>query len=261
VRELICDPETNVNWRSNGGFTPLLLACFLDMPSILKILLHRHDVDVNVIEKSGLSPFDLGCGQGNSQILEILLSDPRLDVPPLFHPCFFGRGVELMDMLRQGWVDVNETTPFGFSPLHLAATLNKLEMVSLLLSSHKINVNAQTKDGKSPFFIVCQKRESKESREVVRLLASDPRLEVDQVNSFIQTPIWKASVSGNRDAVEIILAHHQDVDTQRHPPRFSSAADEAMEGKQYEIAKLIRDYSRDPGMTRLRLRRKRERDG
>jgi len=99
VKEILRNnPNVNVNWKNQDdyGFTALHAACWEGHDSIVSLLLAHPDIDVNLKDKDGWTPFLISCYQG--QTCDALLLDSRVKVnepakdgsTPLWHAAHFG---------------------------------------------------------------------------------------------------------------------------------------------------------------------------
>jgi len=76
VRYLLSDPHINVNHRTYHGYTALY---FCDQVSILKLLLNRKDLDVNIQNSDGETGLHQGCYWGRKACVREYLLDARGD--------------------------------------------------------------------------------------------------------------------------------------------------------------------------------------
>ena len=105
------DPGFKVNLREDGGgFTFLHRACHQDRRSaVIPLLLAHPDIDVNVKDKSGRTPFLCAC---------------------------YGRPSCVREMLKDSRVKVNEPDNYGYTPLWRAAAGNgRLEIIEWWIAS------------------------------------------------------------------------------------------------------------------------------
>ena len=107
------DPGFKVNMDQNGdGWTLLHYACDSEGDSrsaVIPLLLAHPDVDVNVKNKGGATPF--------------------------FLACFKGRPSCAREMLKDSRVKVYEPRNYGETPLWWAAYLGKLDAIKLWIAS------------------------------------------------------------------------------------------------------------------------------
>ena len=79
VKEILGkNPNLNVNWGDGAaGWTALRVACDDGHDSIVSILLIHPEVDVNLKDSYGNTPFIIACANGCTSSVRLLLKDPR----------------------------------------------------------------------------------------------------------------------------------------------------------------------------------------
>jgi len=139
------NPSLNVNWKNEGDHarTALLAACFYDHDSVVSILLAHPDINPNLKEKDGYTPFWRACFSGRTSCVRLLLQDQRVMVnepnnggaTPLLCAAYFGRHDAIkwwivsgreMNLGKPG--DIDKTDAIG-----AAKQEKKTEVVSLLV--------------------------------------------------------------------------------------------------------------------------------
>ena len=75
--------------------------------------------------------------------------------------------------------------PLRYTPLHYAADLNNIEILTFLLSQEGVQLNKRDKEGRSCFLIACIKR----NEDVLRILLKDPRVDVNLYDKQVNAPI------------------------------------------------------------------------
>ena len=150
VKQCLSDhPDFNINEILNGinNFTALHVACWNGHHEIVSILLANHDTNVNQKTNEGYTPFLLPCYHGHVEVVKLLLKDSCVNVnmadkkgcTPLWHASYEGhvgvikwiiamRGDEMKDLDKKGedWDDKEYTA------IEIARERNKREVVSLL---------------------------------------------------------------------------------------------------------------------------------
>jgi len=138
------NPSLNVNWKNEegSGRPALYHACNQGHESIVSILLAHPDIDPNLKDNDGATPFLTACWRGRTSCERLLLQDQRVKVnepdkdgdTPLFWAAYKGHhGVikwwiasgREMDLGKPG--DVDKTDAIG-----AAKKQGKTEVVSLL---------------------------------------------------------------------------------------------------------------------------------
>jgi len=76
------DPSFNVNMRRDGdGWTLLHQACLSNSRSaVIPLLLAHPDIDVNVKDNDGSSPFYFACSNGHTSCVRVMLKNSRVKV-------------------------------------------------------------------------------------------------------------------------------------------------------------------------------------
>jgi len=94
----------------------------------------------------------------------------------------------------------------GPTPLHRACALfEPTKIVRLLLSQPGIDVNAKTEMGQTPFLCACLSH----SVAVVEELLKDPRVDVHAADLYGRTPLWWAAFVGSNKILLRLLASGQ----------------------------------------------------
>ena len=115
IRLLLAKDETNVNEVGTDGWSPLLLACFNGLISVVELLLGAEDIDVNQAKTTdGCTPLFVACQEGHAPVVELLLASSE--------------------------IDVNEPLMNGATPLIIASYLGQASCVSLLLKDPAIDL-------------------------------------------------------------------------------------------------------------------------
>lgn len=111
----------DVNCKSNSGDTCLMLAATYNLTDIVKLLLERKDIDVNIQNKIGITALNAAAAVSFKN-----KNDPENK-----------KCVELL--LKHNGIDVNLADDKGISPLVYAAHNGKIEIFELLIKQPNIN--------------------------------------------------------------------------------------------------------------------------
>ncbi|CUS07829.1 unnamed protein product [Tuber aestivum] len=151
VKLLLDDKRIDAN-QGPGGDTPLGLATRGRCEPMIRLLLGRKDVLVNISASNGETPLCALASEGNASLVQLLLDHPG--------------------------IDVNLVDCHGYTPLIAATTRGKLEVVKLLLGDERTDVNFPygSKHQTPLYWAVTQ-----EHCAIVRLLLSDPRARVNTI--------------------------------------------------------------------------------
>jgi ankyrin repeat protein len=82
VKSLSLDPEVNLNIRDLSGWTPFFYACDSGRMEIVRYLLDfkERTIDLNLKTDLGTTPFSHACHCDQKEIVEVLLGDERIDL-------------------------------------------------------------------------------------------------------------------------------------------------------------------------------------
>ena len=210
VRELLSRPGIDVNLVTEDGGTPLLYAAQRGYAEVIKLLLAAPGINVNLATDDGVTPLYIAVQEGHVEVVRLLLAAPGINVN-------------------------TATLDVGAAPLITAATKGREEIVRLLLDAPDIDINTRMYDGGStPLFIAAEynfpgiveqlvKRGANVNLtlpmgttplsgaagsgnlEVVRVLLQAPAIAVNLAREDGMTPLAIASQEGYKDIVRLLL--------------------------------------------------------
>lgn len=157
------------------GYTLFCFACQQGYSEMVELLLTHPQIDVKKPTYKGGTPFFVACGKGHSQMVELLLKDQR--------------------------IDPNTATNQGTTPFFIACQNGHYEVVKLLLKDSRINPNTSLDQGATPFYIACQNGHY----EVVELLLKDPRINLNYPHESGMTPFYVACHNGHIRIIKLLL--------------------------------------------------------
>ena len=102
------NPALNVNWK-NFAYSALHAACYSGHDSVVSILLAHPDINPNLKQEEGYTPFMIACYHGETSCVRLLLQDQR--------------------------VMVNEPDNYGNSPLKWAAYFGYHDVIKWWIAS------------------------------------------------------------------------------------------------------------------------------
>ena len=160
----------------------------------------------------------LACLNGDTSTVESLLgagADVNADfcsITPLHSACIGGHTEVVSLLLATNRVDINaKISHSGFTPLHLACKRGNIEVVELLLTTNRVDVNAKNAFGEIPLHYACFKGDI----EVVRLLLANGAQVTEKILNRTENLAIKRLVSKvyefqhSENKLEFILKHIQ----------------------------------------------------
>ena len=145
------NPSLNVNWKNEGvgAYTTLFVACFHGHDSVVSILLAHPDIDPNLKNTSGNTPFLIACANGNTSCVRLLLQDQR--------------------------VMVNEPANDGCTPLREAAQQGHQDAIKLWIASgREINLGKPGDNFKTDAIGTAKQEKKTEVVSLLERFKSDP---------------------------------------------------------------------------------------
>jgi ankyrin repeat protein len=228
---------------NKGSHPPLITASRRGHASIVRLLLHHRDIDVNVQDTDGQVSLAWAIDAEHWDVVDMLLAMPTIDVnrgtcPALIKACGKGREILVQKLLDREGIDVNVEDAEGWSPLARAAFTGHESICNSLLCRPELKL---TGGSVSPFVQAA----GSGSEAIVRLFLShvprcDPndvdvdadgghtalsvsarhgfseivellicRPEVD-VNLGIPTPLMQACIGGQSGIIRLLLSRYSD---------------------------------------------------
>ncbi len=182
------DEHCDVNVRSRDGMTPLISAVQHNHDNrfeIVKSLLAREDVNVNLTDDQGFSALNRATQLACVSIVQLLLTREEL--------C------------------VNHKDADGFTALHRAAHLHNAPIVELLLTKPNLNVNVCDDESMTALNLVCRARffGVTQVRIVHALLGRADILINNPGGLHFNTPLINAISSAAPDVIQLLLARDE----------------------------------------------------
>ncbi|XP_039201373.1 transient receptor potential cation channel subfamily A member 1 [Crotalus tigris] len=156
--------NTNINLEGEGGNTPILLACYKDNPTALKILIEKGG-DICKVNNMGCMPVHAAAFSGSKLCLEMIIKrGEQLGYSPKNHINFINnekssplhlavqsRDVEMIKMCIEYGAQIDLKQSDNCTALHIAAIQGATEIIELLMSAYSgeeclINASDENKE-------------------------------------------------------------------------------------------------------------------
>ncbi|WP_371223562.1 ankyrin repeat domain-containing protein [Orientia tsutsugamushi] len=137
--------------------------------------------EIIISESSGVSAIHIAASKNCIEIMERILAVPDIDI---------------------GIKDIN-----GNNALHIAVMHNHIEIVDKILNFININVNkknilnAKNNQGNTPIHIAARY----DINESMKSLLSNDGIDVNEIDTYEQTPLICAAYKGNKKSIELLL--------------------------------------------------------
>ena len=234
VKELISDPQIDVNQEDENKDYPLYLAASNGHLEVVKELLAHPQINVNqghnfdekpdknpviprtlvqLFELFGKTPLHAASLKGHVAVVKELLAQPNIHVnhrfpckSPLYAASHNGHVGVARELLALPQIDVNiYVFPCG-SPLYDASGEGHVEVVKELLAHPQINVNQfYPAREETPLYFAARKGNA----EVVKELIAHPQIDVNEGGWDRRPPLYAASFGGHVAVVKELLTHPQ----------------------------------------------------
>ena len=135
--------------------------------------------------------------------------------------------------------------------LHSACSLDRVQIIALLLAHPSIDVNQKDKFGTTPFMIAC----SMGHTASVRLLLKDSRLRVNEPDKNGHTPLKRVAYNGHLDIIRWWIASGREMDLGK--PGDVEKSDAIAGAKKYgktDVVTLLERFKENPEETRHAVR-------
>ncbi|KAI2494587.1 serine/threonine kinase [Fragilaria crotonensis] len=181
VRLLLQKKKVDVNLQRDSGATALYVAIQNGHVEVVRALLQNNKVDMNLQSTGGFTALYVASEKGYLEIVRLLLQNKKVDVN------------------LQCYND-------GVTALHIASCHGHVEVVRTLLQSSKVDVNLQRDSGLTALYVAIQNGHV----EVVRALLQNNKVDVNLQNTaggFTALPV--ASEKGHLEIVRLLLLNNK----------------------------------------------------
>ncbi|WP_375316208.1 ankyrin repeat domain-containing protein [Wolbachia endosymbiont (group A) of Colletes cunicularius] len=200
----LSDKETIINTKDSGDWTPLHYAVYYNALDVVKFLVNK-GADINAKDKDSKTPLDLAAQENDKSVAEFL-KQKELDKKLLAAVQDAGLN-EVKDLINQK-ANINAKDMYGWTPLHFAASRDKLSVVEFLFNN---NANVKTKDvyGNTPLHVAAQ---YSSNLEIVKFLLDKDVSGINDITNNGWTPLHLAIQGNKLNTVELLLDRGADIE-------------------------------------------------
>ncbi|WP_265023236.1 ankyrin repeat domain-containing protein [Wolbachia endosymbiont (group A) of Epistrophe grossularia] len=204
IFQFLSDKETIVNTKDSSDWTPLHYAVYYNALDVVKFLVNK-GADISVKDKDSKTPLDLAAQENNTSVAEFL-KQTELDKKLLVAVQDTGLN-EVKDLINQK-ANINAKDMYGWTPLHFAASRNKLSVVEFLFNNNA-NINAKDVYGNTPLHVAAQ---YSSNLEIVKFLLDKDISGINNITNNGWTPLHVAIQGNKLNTVELLLGRGADIE-------------------------------------------------
>ena len=201
---LDCGVDPDIKYSDSS--TILSRAATAGCVNVIRILIARNGIDVNVSDRTGRGPLSLAAWNGHKEVVGLLLGHAD--------------------------ININSTDHFSRTALFHAVSNGKTEVVEVLLANPHLELNIPDLSNWTTLYWACVTGLS----NMVRLLLADKRTDCNGTVEL--APLAVAASSGRAEIVRILL-ELDGIDVNKRWPLYS-----AVNSKAEEVVKLLLDDER-----------------
>ena len=207
----------------------------------IELLLKKH-VDINIVDKNGVTALMLASGNGHTQVIELLLKEhPNINlqakngVTALMIASLNGH-TQIVELLLKEHANINTQEEDGWTALMLASLNGYHQVVKLLIKKHA-DINLQAKNGFSALMLASQNGHL----QVVELLLKE-HADGNTQNEDGWTSLMLASRNCHLLVVELLLKEHADVNIQKEDG-WTALMIASFNGHYQALELLLKEYA------------------
>ena len=227
VELLLKQPEIDVNCSSH----------LYDTKNFFDKVVHKRIVDQSLIKSSDVTPLSLAYEAGNIEMIDLLLSDPKIDLTMksfngdtiLLNVCKNNKIEIEKRLLNHSNIDVNQVDDEGRTALYYACKSGNNAIVELLLDNPKIDVNKVDNEGTTALHCACKN----EDEDIIELLLDNPKIDINLVDNKGKTALYYAR---ENDEIVKLFIYSQKTDVNKVDDEIKTALYHA--DKDEELVKL-----------------------
>ena len=215
IMAYFCKVGWYVELKDESYRTPLVWAAERGHEAVVRLLIERDDVDVNIKGDFGETPLFVAAGNGHEAIVRLLIERNDIDVKargiygwtPLYVAAKNGHEAIVRLLIERDDIDVDVKKNYGETPLFVAAWNGHEAVVRLLIERGDIDVNCKDIERWTPLYVAAMNGHE----AVVRLLIGRDDIDVNIKNDFSKTPLYVAAENGHEAVVRLLIGR-DDVD-------------------------------------------------
>ncbi|MDF2964614.1 MAG: uncharacterized protein K0Q51_2 [Rickettsiaceae bacterium] len=210
--KLLIDEGANVNFQDSKGYTPLHLAAKQGDEQSINLLLSSDVINVNIEDNDGFTALTLAANEGHIQSAESLIKfykckkawkDDDGNMMPIEYVAAVEGWTNLIQACLNKKYDLNKgLEKSGETPLYLAASKGKTEVVKILIN--KVDINKSIKDGNAPLHAAVKY----DYNDIAKLLVA--KANINQPGHNKNTPLHYAVKYENIEAVRLLIRYKAD---------------------------------------------------
>ena len=177
---------------------------------IIRMLIGKFNVDVNIADSNGRTLLHCGCNKGGLDMVRMLIAEFRADVncvdfsgwTPLHYACSGGHFDMVRMIIAEFKADINCIDSYGLTPLHYAAgSKGQWDIVRMLIAEFKADVSSIDSSGWTPLHYACREGQW----DILRMLIAEFKADVNCIDSSGWT-LHFACREGQWDIVRMLIA-------------------------------------------------------
>ena len=220
VKYLVIDTKCIINTANCSGNTPLHVACYRKLLSIIRLFLERR-CSTNITNKKGETAqniplnedgdclLHIACQWGDEHIVRYLISDEKADPniqsssgnTPLHTAAEYGQETAIIQLFSYKNCNPNVQNKEGDTPLHIAVRAGKSPVISQLLANEQLKFNVQNSKGDTPLHIAVRVGKT----PVVSQLIAHKHVNLNVQNNEGDTPLHIITKTGDVEVCKLII--------------------------------------------------------
>ncbi|XP_046585282.1 putative ankyrin repeat protein RF_0381 [Haliotis rubra] len=241
VKRLLSSSSVDINKRTKGGWTPVLIAahkgnmelltllvkqkcdlsltldngenilhvaCSRDNVDIVEYVFSHRIADIDSRDRVGRTPVLYAAGKGNKKIVDLLVSKGcNLSVVDdqgrnILHAACLGDNEDIVkDLLSRGIADIDSRDDRGKTPAMYATEKGNKKVVDLLVSKG-CNLSVVDNLGGNILHVACLG----DNEDIVKDLLSRGIADIDSRDDRGRTPVMYAAEKGNKKVVDLLVS-------------------------------------------------------